>query len=68
MTVRVLTLSVSFNGSVASWAPQIRISSQEITFLVVRMGSRTEAPVIAISWIMAISPSRGSDVRRHCER
>ncbi len=59
MTVRVFTLSVSFKGRVASWAPQIRISSQPITFLVVRMGSRTEVPVIAISWIMAISPSSG---------
>ncbi len=68
MTVRVFTLSVSLSGRQASWAPLIRISSHPITFLVVRMGSRTEAPVIAISWIMAISASSGSEVRRQSAR
>ncbi len=64
MTVRVSTGSSRSSGRRASWAPLMRMSSQDTTGLRVRMGSTTDSPVKATRWMSAMRVSSSSEARR----
>ena len=64
MTVFVSTVSSRLSGRRASWAPRIRMSSQDTTGLRDRIGSTTDSPVRAMRWMSAMAVSSSSEARR----